>query len=86
MTDTLLTVRQVAQRLGVSQRSVWKMLASGRIPQAARLGRSRRWRESDIATFIRTGCDMGQFEAERTAERAMTGCEGQETNRRDYAG
>lgn len=65
MSDTLLTVREVAQRLGVSQRSVWKLLACGRIPHAIRLGGSRRWRESDIAAFIRAGCDMYDYEQKR---------------------
>lgn len=62
--DRLLRVQEVAQRLGVSARQCWKLLASGRLPQPVRLGRSVRWRESDISAFIAAGCpDLETFEA-----------------------
>jgi len=54
--DRLLRVQEVGQRLGVSARQVWKLLAAGRLPSPVRLGRSVRWRESDIGDFIRLGC------------------------------
>ena len=56
--DKLLTVREVAARLGVSTRQCWKLNASGRMPAPLRLSRSVRWRESDLAAFIAAGCDM----------------------------
>ena len=65
MADKLLDVRAVAERLGVSPRQVWKLTASGRLPQPVRLARSVRWREADLAAFIAARCDMQRFEAER---------------------
>ena len=50
--DVLLTVKNVAERLNVSVRQVWKLSASGRLPGPIRLARSARWRESDIDQFI----------------------------------
>ncbi len=63
MTDKLIDVKGVAERLGVSARQVWKLAAAGRLPAPVRLGRSVRWRESDIADFIRVGCDMQALDA-----------------------
>ncbi|MBP7746436.1 MAG: AlpA family phage regulatory protein [Phycisphaerae bacterium] len=54
--DRLLRVQEVGHRLGVSARQCWKLLASGRLPAPVRLGRSVRWRDSDIARFVRDGC------------------------------
>lgn len=67
MNDKLLNVKELAERLGVSTRQCWKLLSSGRLPAPVRLGRSVRWRESDIADFVRLDCDMQRFEAERRA-------------------
>ena len=65
MPDKLLRVLEVADRLGVSGRQVWKLAASGRLPGPVRLGRSVRWRATDIQRFIEVGCDMQAFEAAR---------------------
>ena len=50
--DRLLSVRDVAQRLSLCARSVWKMAAKGELPPPLHLGGSRRWRESDISAYI----------------------------------
>jgi len=49
----LLTVKAVANLLGVSVRLVWRLVAGGRFPQPIRLGaRTVRWRARDIAEHI----------------------------------
>jgi mRNA interferase RelE/StbE len=53
--DRLLSVRDVAARLRVSTRQVWKLASWGRLPKPVRLGRSVRWRESDIRRFVARG-------------------------------
>ena len=64
--DRLLTVKLVAERLGISQRQVWKLTASWKLPAPVRVARSVRWRESDIAEYIRLGCPSREvFEAGR---------------------
>ena len=61
----LLTVKDVAARLRISQRQVWKLLASGRIPAPVRISRSVRWRAGDITRWIELGCPSRErFEAE----------------------
>ena len=62
----LLTVRDVAARLRLSTRQIWKLKASGRIPDAVRVARSVRWRTSDIDDWIQLGCPSRErFEQER---------------------
>lgn len=63
--DRLMTVREVAARMGVCGRQVQKLLASGRFPLPVRLGRSVRWREGDIALFIDCDCKLAEFNARR---------------------
>ena len=59
--DQLIDVKGVAKLLNCSSRQVWKLLASGRMPDAVRLGRSVKWRRSDIQRFIDVGCNMRAF-------------------------
>ncbi len=58
MNDTLdadlLTSRQVAQRLSVSIRTLWKMVKEGTFPQPLRLSRKFiRWKRTEVDEAIR---------------------------------
>ena len=46
--DPLFTVQEVAKRFSVSVATVWRLSKSGDIPQPVRIGRSVRWRASDL--------------------------------------
>jgi predicted DNA-binding transcriptional regulator AlpA len=60
----LLNVKDMSARLRISPRQVWKLLASGRLPEPVRLSRSVRWRKSDIDEWVRLGCvSRDEFEA-----------------------
>jgi excisionase family DNA binding protein len=48
----LLTVEEVAERLGVRKQWVWAQARAGRIP-CVRLGRYRRFREEAVDAWIR---------------------------------
>jgi excisionase family DNA binding protein len=48
----LLTIRDVATRLALSQRTIYKLLDAGVLPPAIRFGRARRWRIEDIDAAI----------------------------------
>jgi excisionase family DNA binding protein len=48
----LLTVDEVAERLGVTKDWVWAQARAGRIPHV-RLGRYRRFREESIDEWLR---------------------------------
>lgn len=58
-TDTapvLLTAEEVAAMLGVSERTLWRLLSAGKIPQPVRIGRNTRWRVAEIRDWIEKGC------------------------------
>jgi excisionase family DNA binding protein len=48
----LLTVEEVAERLGMTKEWVWSQARSGRIPHV-KLGRYRRFREEAIEQWLR---------------------------------
>ena len=55
--------RQLAKVLSVSLRHIRRMDASGRLPKAVRLGRSKRWLVDTIRTWLLAGCpprDVGE--------------------------
>lgn len=49
-----LRIREVAERLGVCRRHVYRMVAAGRFPAPGRFGRCAVWRESDVAAWQRS--------------------------------
>lgn len=61
----LLNVRDVAARLKISPRQVWRLTRADRLPAPVRVGGSRsvRWRAADVALFIERGCSMKSYEA-----------------------
>jgi excisionase family DNA binding protein len=52
--DRLLCAKEVARRLGVSRRTLWRRLLQREIPPPVVRSRGRRalWRESDISAYI----------------------------------
>jgi excisionase family DNA binding protein len=54
--DRLMGVREVAARLAVSPRTAWKLAYAGKLPAPVRLGRSVRWRATDLESFIARRC------------------------------
>ena len=52
MTEPLLTYKDVGRLLQLSRVKIWSMIRAGTFPEPMRLGRSRRWRESDVNDWI----------------------------------
>ena len=50
-----LGVNQVAQLLGLSKRTIYRLLDAGKIPKPIQLGGAVRWRRTDIELFIEAG-------------------------------
>lgn len=48
----MIDVREVATILSISTRSVWRLVSRGDLPQPIRLGRTVRWRSTDIDRWI----------------------------------
>ena len=51
-----LSAREVAKLLNVSQRHVWALNASGRMPRPVHLGRAVRWNRSELEAWLDSGC------------------------------
>jgi predicted DNA-binding transcriptional regulator AlpA len=49
--DRLLNVKQVATRLNVSTRQVWRLVAKNELSPPVKIGRSARWFSSDIQAY-----------------------------------
>jgi excisionase family DNA binding protein len=50
--SNLLRIEQVADRLGVSVRTVWRLCSAGRLVKPLPIGRCRRWRKADVDNFV----------------------------------
>jgi predicted DNA-binding transcriptional regulator AlpA len=52
----LITVAQLAEKLQLGQRSIWRYRDEGRMPPPVRLGKNVRYRVNDIEAWIDAGC------------------------------
>ncbi|TVP80231.1 MAG: helix-turn-helix domain-containing protein [Puniceicoccaceae bacterium] len=50
--DRLLTVQDVAERLSLSVRAVYRLIAEKQLPQPVKLGRASRLYTSDISRYL----------------------------------
>lgn len=50
---SLLTIDQVATRLSLSSRGVWRLISEGQFPRPIKIGRLSRWITSDIADYLK---------------------------------
>ena len=48
----LLNVKEVAEVLGVSERTIWKLASCGKVPAPLNVGRSKRWSRKALAEWI----------------------------------
>jgi excisionase family DNA binding protein len=55
-----LNAEQVADRLGVSTTTIFRMLARGAAPPSYKVGRRRLWRQSDVLTWLEACRDPGE--------------------------
>ncbi len=53
----LITAVQLAELLNVSERTLYRLKSSRRLPRSISLGGSVRWRLSDIRKWIADGCE-----------------------------
>ena len=53
---TLISAKQLSSILGVSQRTLWRMRASGQLPKSLKISSSVRWKAEEISVWIDAGC------------------------------
>lgn len=61
----LLTAAEAAEVAGVAKRSWWRYVSSGRAPAPVRLGGAVRWRRTELAEWIASGCPRTRKAVER---------------------
>jgi excisionase family DNA binding protein len=55
-TPLLITSEEVARLMGISERTLWRLLSAGKVPVPLRFGRNTRWRRSEVLEWIEKGC------------------------------
>ena len=65
---TLVNANELAKKLSISVRHLWRMKAAGKLPKAVNVGGCVRWVWADIELFLSLGCPaQKQFEALKAA-------------------
>lgn len=52
----LITADELAVKLSMSTRTLWRLLSAGKLPEPVRLGGSTRWRVDEVRQWINDGC------------------------------
>lgn len=52
----MLTATEVAERLRISVRGVWRQVSTGRLPEPIYVGRLARWPLSTLKSWMEQGC------------------------------
>jgi predicted DNA-binding transcriptional regulator AlpA len=52
----LINVEEVARRLDMSSRSVWRLNSAAKMPKPLAVGGSRKWRADEIRRWVEAGC------------------------------
>ena len=56
----LITVKEVAEMLGLSERTIYRLSDAGDMPNPVKLGAAVRWRKQELETWIDNGCPTNQ--------------------------
>lgn len=54
----LISSADLALKLSVSERHIWRLVSTGKLPQPVRLGGSSRWNVRLIEEWIESGCPI----------------------------
>jgi excisionase family DNA binding protein len=52
VTPCLVDVKDAAQMLAVSDRTIWRLVEIGQLPAPVHLGRSARWPVADLLSYV----------------------------------
>jgi excisionase family DNA binding protein len=59
-TPRLITAEELAKLMQVSERTLWRLLSGGKLPQPVRIGRNTRWRLAEVTEWIERGCSSAK--------------------------
>ncbi len=52
----LVNAAELARILSIGQRTLWRLLADGKLIAPVRIGGNTRWRVDEVETWIEAGC------------------------------
>ena len=53
---TLISAKQLSSILGISQRTQWRLRASGQLPKSVKISHSVRWKAEEVVAWIDSDC------------------------------
>lgn len=56
--DRLINASDFATMLGISPRTLWRLLSAGQVIQPVRIGGNTRWRLHEVRQWITSGCPI----------------------------
>ncbi len=56
----LINAEELARIMDISERTLWRLLSGGKVPQPVRSGRNTRWRLAEVEEWIARGCPAGK--------------------------
>jgi len=56
-----ISAKELAARLSLSQRTIWRLLSANKLPKPVSLGGSKRFLLTDVTLFLECNCDMGDL-------------------------
>ena len=55
-TPIVLSAEQLAELLNISERTLWRLLSSGKLLKPVRFGGNTRWRYAEVMKWLDEGC------------------------------
>ena len=52
----LVNARELAKMLAIGERTLWRLLASGKLVEPVKIGGATRWRVDEVEAWIAAGC------------------------------
>jgi predicted DNA-binding transcriptional regulator AlpA len=63
-----ISARELAAKLSLSPRTVWRLLSAKKLPKPVSIGGSKRFLIKDVNLFLECNCDMAAYKAKKEAE------------------
>lgn len=64
-----ISARELAEKLSLSPRTVWRLLSANKLPKPVSIGGSKRFLMSDVNLFMACDCDIAEYHARKEQEK-----------------
>lgn len=63
-----ISAKELAEKLSLSPRTIWRLLSAGKLPKPVSIGGSKRFLMADVNLFLECNCDIAVYLARKEAE------------------